>query len=158
MSSDSGGVGKWIAGIIAAIISGVAVYYLTEANKPDPPPRPELPPTFPNSEPSSEPASIEFTVLNELGEIQVSEEVQIYMNGQLVANLIVNQQQVTASAKVKVPKAGSYNYTVLADGIFFDQFGQTYRQQGRGDGVIEVNAGSVFTLAITPHGVRLVPR
>jgi hypothetical protein len=40
MSEHSGGVGKWLAGIVAAVISGVAVFYMTEGRKTDPPPTP----------------------------------------------------------------------------------------------------------------------
>lgn len=43
MSNDGGGF-RWFSGIIATIISGVVVYYLTEGRNPQPP--------QPNSEPS----------------------------------------------------------------------------------------------------------
>lgn len=163
MSSDNFGIGKWVAGITATVVSGVAVYYLTEA-KPKPAPRPDPTPTISPDSSSSLPVeppaaqSVEFTILNELGPGQVSEEVQVYINGQTVATLTVNQQQVTDSAKVELPEAGSYSYTLLADGIFFNQIGQTYRQQARGDGNVEVDEGGVFSLMITPHGVRMVSR
>ncbi len=35
MSDGSNGFWKWVAGIIATIISGVTVYYLTEGASPD---------------------------------------------------------------------------------------------------------------------------
>lgn len=169
MGHDSGGVGKWIAGIVASIISGVAVYYLTVASKqagpiPTSDPTPTVSPSLdlqPSPKLTTPPTSvqpIEFTILNELNPIQVSENVQIYIEGQPVANIVVNQQQVTASAKVQVPKSGIYNYTVLADCVFINQFGQIDRQQGRGDGVIEVSDGSIFMLTITPSGIKLFPR
>jgi hypothetical protein len=71
MSSDNSNMGKWLAGILAAIISGVVVFYLTEgqnsspetvdsqsssqtSSEPEPPADPPEPITDP-SETSSEP-------------------------------------------------------------------------------------------------------
>jgi len=145
MSDQNTGIVKWIAGILATVIAGVIVYYLTEGQRE---------PTIPDRPTEA----VEFTILNQLGPMQVSEDVQVYIEGKLVANLLVNQQQATDSAKIKVSGVGNYAYTILADGVFMNQFSQPYRTQGRGDGVIEVSKGSVFELAMTPHGVRLISR
>jgi hypothetical protein len=143
MSDQNTGFGKWISGILATIIAGVIVFYLTEERRGDPP---------------NPPSRVEFSVLNQLGPMQISEEVKVYIKDKLVANLTVNQQKTTDSARVEVSHVGSYSYTILADGIFQDQFGQSYRTQGQGDGVIEVSKGKVFELTITPYGLRLTPR
>ncbi|MDQ3805255.1 MAG: hypothetical protein M3416_15685 [Acidobacteriota bacterium] len=118
----------------------------------------------PTSRPISDPppsipakSAVAFTITNQLGPTQVSEDVQVYIKGELVANLMVNQDAPTASAEVEVPRSGRYAYTLIADGVF-EQFGLLQRAQGRGDGVIEVEEGGVFTLTLTPHGIRLVPQ
>jgi hypothetical protein len=56
--SEYGGVGKWIAGIIATIISGVAVFYLTEGRKQEPSTPVQIAPLVPKSpEASNSPPS-----------------------------------------------------------------------------------------------------
>jgi hypothetical protein len=162
MSDESGSGGKWLLGVLATVVSGVAIYYLTEGRRPDPPPvvSPNTfvstpAPTVNLSTPT--PEVVEITVTNALGPEQVSEDVQVYIEGRLVANLTVDQQSPKASTKVKVAGPGNYAYTLIADGYFVNQLGQTYRAQGRGDGVIEARQGSVFSLAITPHGLRMIP-
>jgi len=118
-------------------------------------PSPEVEST-PSTEVESTPFT-ELTVLNELAPTQISEDVQVYMNSQLVAQLLVNKQKPTASAKVAVSSFGNYSYSVIADGYFMNSAGQIERYQGRGDGVIEVSQGSIFTITLTEHGLRLVP-
>ena len=102
--------------------------------------------------------NVEFTVVNELGLGQISEDVQIYIEGRLVGELLVDKEHNMVSIKINVSSSGSYPYVILADGVFVNQFGQLYRSRCRGDGVIEVNEGAVFRVALTPHGIRLVPR
>jgi hypothetical protein len=101
---------------------------------------------------------VEFRVEDELGLTQISEDIRILIQDRLAASLPVYQQRPKASATITVPRAGSYTYTVLADSIFEDQFGQIQRDQARGDGVIEVSVESVFGVTYTPHGIRLLPR
>jgi hypothetical protein len=165
MSSESGSAVKWLLGILATVVSSVIVYYLTEGRRPNP--LPEAPPISFNSTPSPSPSNIivvapspevvEITVTNELGPEQVSEDVQVYIEGKLVANLMVDRQRPKTSANIQVARPGNYAYTLIADGVFVNQLGQMYQAQGRGDGVVEVREGSVFTLVITPHGPRMMP-
>ena len=100
---------------------------------------------------------IEFSIWNELPPRQVSEHIQVCIEGRLIAQLVVDQQKPNASVKIRVPNSASYSYTVVADGYFIDQFRQTYHNQARGDGVIEVSDGSIFILMLTPNGLTLVP-
>jgi hypothetical protein len=104
------------------------------------------------------PKQVEFKVVNELAPTQVSEDLRIFVQGQWVADLVIDQKRPTATATITLPHAGSYSYALFAEGIFLDQFGQPQRQQGRGDGVIEVSNESVFAEEITPHGIRLLAR
>ncbi|MCC5614185.1 hypothetical protein LC605_03655 [Nostoc sp. CHAB 5836] len=101
---------------------------------------------------------IEFSIWNELAPRQVSEYIKVYIEGRLIARLVVDEQNPNASVKIRVPNSGSYSYRVLADGHFINQFGQTYHDQAFGDGVLEVSDGSIFILTLTPNGLTLVPR
>jgi hypothetical protein len=155
--------------IVTLLCAAIAAYGAIEAanrstqngsSNPEPSTfNPDPPPTFtPRPAFTPETRSLEFSILNELGSTQVSEDVQVYIEGKLIAQLAVNQQKPTDSVKIRVPNSGNYSYTVIADGYFINQFGQIYRAQGRGDGIIEVREGSIFTLMVTQHGIRLVPR
>jgi hypothetical protein len=165
MSSESGSAVKWLLGILATVVSSVIVYYLTEAWRPNP--LPVVPPISFNSTPLPSPSNIivvapspedvEMTITNTLGPEQVSEDVQVYIEGKLVANLMVDQKRPNASVKIKVARPGNYAYTLSGDAVFVNQLGQMYQAQGRGEGVVEVREGSVFTLVITPHGLRMIP-
>lgn len=51
MSKSDSSVKGWIAGILATVVSGVAIYYLTEGRKSNPEPEP-ITPTSPSTSPS----------------------------------------------------------------------------------------------------------
>ena len=95
--------------------------------------------------------AVTFTITNELGPTQVSEDVQVYIEGRLVANLMVDRDKPVTSTELEVPQAGRYTYTIIADGYFLNEAGQIFRSQGRGDGVIEVSEHSSFAPTITAH-------
>ncbi len=100
---------------------------------------------------------VKFTLVDELGPQQIAENVRIYINDQLAASLLVNQQQTAVSTTVRVPRPGRYAYTIVADTVFVDLFGQMFRQQRQGNGIIEVSEGRVFGCVFTPSGVGLMP-
>ena len=101
---------------------------------------------------------VKFRIDNELDQGQVSEDLRILIDGRLAASLLVNQERSNTSATITVPHEGNYRYTIFAEGIFMNRFGQTRRSRGRGYGVIEVSEESVFVPVITPHGLRLLPK
>lgn len=149
-----GAVGVITAALIT-VVGGVIFVQQKNSNSSSPP---SLYGTgFTNSGTTETQTSLAFTITNVLGNMQISEEAHIYIEGQLKTTLLVNQQKTLVSSRIEVPKAGSYRYTVVADGVFADQYGQPYRSQGRGDGVIEVRDGSKFKLEATQHGIRITP-
>jgi S1-C subfamily serine protease len=114
--------------------------------------------TAPPVENSSEP--FECTIVDTVSPPQLSENVQIYLQGQLVADLLVNPQRPVSSAKIKVGGEGTYSYTIVAGGVWLNQFGQTQViPPGRSDGTVYIKRGSIFDLVLEPpYGVKLVPR
>jgi len=132
----------------------VPVFYLTSLLNSEVAVRVVAPPMQDSSEP------FDFTVVDTLSPPQLSEEVMIYLEGQLVAQLVVNRQTPVASAKIKVAAEGSYRYTIVAGGVWMNQFGQAQViPAGKSEGVVSVKRGNVFDLALEPpYGVRLVPR
>lgn len=112
-------------------------------------------PSSSDTAPKNEEISIK--ILNRLGPQQIAEEIQIFIEGRLAGNLLVDQQNTLDSAKIKVPAIGSCNYTIVASGVFMGPFGP-YRANGRGDGMIEVEEGNEFEVTKTLNGLRLIPR
>jgi hypothetical protein len=104
----------------------------------------------------AEQRAVTFIMLDELGQGQVSEEVKVYIEGRLVADLLVNLDRARSSVDVRVPRPGSYRYQIQASGIFLNQFGQPYPGEGAGEGLIDVEDGAVFAVELTPHGIKLI--
>jgi hypothetical protein len=146
MTHNGHGTARWVSGIFGSIVAAVSIYYLTEGREPVS----SVPATVPVPE-----RRVGFRIVNQLGPNQVSEEVQVYVGGEPLTTLSVNQNYPEASANVSLPRPGEYAYTLIADGVFINEYGQTWREQARGDGTINVREDEVFALTVTPHGIRL---
>lgn len=163
MSDEKSGFGKWLAGILAAVISGVILYHLTDKQTPSPPPvviqtAQADPITAPVPAPQPKPVQFKVTDNLNLAIGQISEEVKVYIANDLVANLTVDQNNLADTATVEVPSSGRYSYKVLVNAYFVNQYGQTYPGQVAGEGIINVSRGSSFEVMLTPYGVKLEPR
>ena len=158
MSDEKSGLGKWLAGILAAVISGVILYHLTDKKTPPQPPV-VIQTAKADPVPAPQPKPVKFKLVDNLDVAagQVSEDVKVYIDGKLVADLSVNQSNLTDSTTVEVPKPGNYSYS-LSSQVYVNQYGQLYPIQASGEGVIKVSEGSVFEFMYTPHGIKLEPR
>jgi hypothetical protein len=88
---------------------------------------------------------VEFTLIDDLGQGEVSEQVSILIDGKDVGNLTVNQDYPHSKLMVTVPHAGQHGYTVDATSIFSDAQGR-FRYIGAGQGMIDVQRGKTYSL------------
>ena len=96
-------------------------------------------------------SSIDFMVYDQLGESQISEQVSVFIDGNFVGTLTVNEDYPNSVINVTVPTAGSHSYTLDAQAIFYDQ-GQAFEYSGAGQGMIDVEEGDEFDLAASISG------
>jgi len=88
---------------------------------------------------------VEFTLTDELGSGEVSEQVVVLLNGKNIGNLTVDAAYPQTSMKVAEPAPGPYSYTVESTAIFLDG-SNTVSYTGAGQGMINVQNGKVYSL------------
>jgi hypothetical protein len=143
MSGRNGGRALlgWMAGIISAIIAGLAVTWLTTNEGPAGQPKAE--PTAVAYTPA---ASVDFLIVDELGASQLTEQVAVVIAGRSVGTLTVDVVHRTASLTVTVPTAGTYEYEVRSTTVFQDNNGDAFELTGVGHGQLRVSAGRSFAV------------
>lgn len=94
---------------------------------------------------------VTFTIHDELGDNQVSEQVTIVIDGRVVGTLAVDRQYPSGMITVTVPEAGQHTYTVEARAVF-DHEGELFELAGAGQGAISVGEGRQFRLAGSQTG------
>jgi hypothetical protein len=103
-------------------------------------------PTIAQASVGATPAPIDFTIHDQCGENQVSEQVTVLIDGRMVGNLSVNEQYSNASLTVTVPRPGRYSYTVESAAVF-NVDGYRREMRGAGQGMIAVDSGKQYDLA-----------
>ena len=88
---------------------------------------------------------VEFTITDQLGESELSEQATILVDGKNVGNLTVNEQYPNSRLLVSVPTPGQHSYTVEAAAVFDDQ-GTPVQYNGAGQGMIQVQGGNTYFL------------
>ncbi|HWY20082.1 MAG TPA: hypothetical protein VNX26_02620 [Candidatus Acidoferrum sp.] len=88
---------------------------------------------------------VEFTLVDDLGQGEVSEQVTVLMDGKDLGNLTVNQDYPHSKLRVTVPHPGQHSYTIEATTIFAGPQGQ-FRYDGAGQGMIDVQRGKTYSL------------
>jgi len=113
---------------------------------PSPAPMPLISTPIPSSPPSEPATPIDFTIRDELGDDQVSEQVTVVIDGRVVGTLTINQHYRNSMVSVTVPRPGQYSYTVEATAVFAGEDGE-FQYTGAGQGMIDVTSGRSFRLA-----------
>jgi hypothetical protein len=129
----------WLAGITAAVISGVLVVVLTN--------EPAQPQTPPPTEPYSGGQSIDFAITDQLGEGQISERISVTVNGRMVGTLTVDTVHTNGSVTVTLPSAGTYDYLLKASMVIEDSYGDPVAVTGYGTGTLQASNGRSFAVA-----------
>lgn len=89
--------------------------------------------------------AVEFNLIDDLGQGEVSEQVTLLMDGKDVGNLTVNQDYPHSKIRITVPHSGMHSYTAEATAVFNTQQGQ-FRYTGAGQGMIDVERGKTYSL------------
>jgi hypothetical protein len=90
--------------------------------------------------------SVDFTIHDELGDGQVSEQVEILLNGRRVGAISVNEHFPTSEITVTVPSEGRYSYIAEAAAVFTSE-GNDFEVYGTGLGMIDIEPDKKFRLA-----------
>jgi hypothetical protein len=88
---------------------------------------------------------VEFFLTDQLGDDEVSEQVTVLIDGKDVGDLTVNQNYPSSKIRVSVPQTGQHSYTAEATAVFDDQ-GTSFEYTGVGQGMINVQAGKIYSL------------
>jgi hypothetical protein len=99
-------------------------------------------PKEPNATP---PSPVDFTIQDELGELQITEQITVHIDGRMVGTLTVDAVHPTSTVTVTVPEPGRYNYTLESSTTFDLENGPT-EIPGHGRGQIDVKDGSAFSV------------
>jgi len=94
--------------------------------------------------PQDEP--VDFTLTDQLGDGELSEQITVLVDGRNVGNLTVNQDYPNSRLMVTVPKPGQHSYTVEAVAVFNVQ-GTAVQYAGAGQGMINVRQGKTYFLS-----------
>jgi len=86
---------------------------------------------------------VDFTLTDELGDDELSEQVTILVDGKDVGNLTVNQDYPNSRLMVTVPRPGQHSYTAEAVAVFNSQ-GTQVQYAGAGQGMIDVRQGKTY--------------
>lgn len=98
-------------------------------------------------------SAVTFTIYDQLGDHQLSEQVTILLDGKIIGNLTVNEDFLYSEMSVTVPAPGPYTYTVEATARFLDATtGEEFYYTGAGQGTIQVDHGKSFTIAGSVSG------
>ena len=96
-------------------------------------------------QPEAREQSVDFSLTDQLGDGELSEQVTVLMDGKNVGNLTVNDEYPNSQLRVTVPNAGPHSYTAEATAIFNVQ-GQRVQYNGAGQGMINVQQGKTYSL------------
>src|SRR4051812_31713348 len=116
---------------VAATIAGAVLVLASIGSRPDasgPPPQADR-------------RGVTFTVEDHLGDGQISEQVELIIDGQLKGTLSVNADYPHSNLTVTVSEPGRYSFSVRAAARFVDRPDEYV---GVGQGVLNISAGKRF--------------
>lgn len=94
---------------------------------------------------------VDFTVIDDLGRQQISEQITLLIDGKNVGNLTVNQEYPHSSITVNVSKPGQHSFHAEAAAVF-NENGIRVEYPGAGQGMIDVQPGKTYSLRGTKSG------
>jgi hypothetical protein len=135
---------------IAFLVLGIVGFQKANAGVlPAPPasasPEPRNVPVVPTENPGPPAAPLDFTVSDQLGDGQITEQIRVHIDGRLVGTLTVDAAHPHSTVTVTVPRPGRYSYELASQSTFILD-GETVELPGRGSGEIEVTAGKAVEL------------
>lgn len=131
-TSVIGGIFAVIAAVCTAVISCYATITASGINK-----------IF-NPGPKS---SASIIIYDELGSDQISETIDLYIDGTKRGSVIVDQDRTEDSMTITMP-VGRYSYMITAEAVFSDE--NTY--YGTGQGIVEIADGKEYDIVSSFSG------
>lgn len=108
-----------------------------------------------------DPKPVEFTVYDQLGDSQITEQVTLLIDGKMKGQLTVDLKNPKTMLTIMLPEKGRYSYTIEASTTIQVQ-GTYYERSGAGQGMIDASSGKEFEVAgdpgTDPFVVSLVER
>lgn len=95
---------------------------------------------------------VHFTVHDDLGDTQVSEQVSVIVDGRHVGDLTINGDFPTSNLDISVDQPGRHDYTLGASSEELAADGSVVERDGTGQGTIMVEAGESFHVEYADSG------
>ncbi|HKD80888.1 MAG TPA: hypothetical protein VKH81_14420 [Candidatus Angelobacter sp.] len=146
----AGRVVSTVAGVFFVVL-GLGLESSDAASKKVEPEKPAYAQPMPSVQPPEQPSPVEFTVYDHLDGNQVTEQVTVLIDGKVKGQLTVDQHNQESMIAITVPSRGRYSYTVQSKTVV-SQAGGLYEYEGTGQGMINVEDGKRFNLALTTSG------
>jgi hypothetical protein len=137
-----GRIARLVSGITGVIFLLVGIGATTLA---DPRPAEATPTTSVESTGQTTSTPIDFTVRDELGPDQITEQITVHIDGRMVGTLTVDAVHPDATVTVTVPKPGQYDYSLDSRSTFDLDSGPT-EISGHGAGTINVREGASLSV------------
>jgi hypothetical protein len=144
-------VGRVARAAAAVVGSLLLLFAIPSSAYSDDPPMPTIttspPPTTP-SQPIETPVprTVDFTIQDELGDNQITEQIKVHVDGRLVGTLTVDVAHPRASLTVTVTSPGRHSYTLSSLTVFEFDDGTVEEISGYGHGHVDVSEGKVFAV------------
>lgn len=87
-----------------------------------------------------------FTIRNQLGEAQISEQVRVVIDDKLVGSITVSPEHPSSEISIATPQEGRYSYQLSVTAYFRDEKGNYFEHSGLGSGYINVRSGKIFSI------------
>jgi len=141
---------KWLAGVVATVVSGLIIYSLTTGGGT----RPDLPPLGLPSHAAPAPITISYHLRNMEESLAV-----VNINGREAGRLYVDKSRPRSSIDITLPRSGTYEYSVQARNMIREIVDDTGFElplinDVYGRGTIEVEAGKEFILTTNTLQLR----
>ena len=104
------------------------------------------------SEPSPSPTAVEFTVVDELGNFEVGETVDIFFQGHPQGTLTVTRDSPRDSQTFTTSRTGTFDYELVAVIYFYDSNQNPQKVTVSGQGTIRISDGDTFHVWLTQEG------
>jgi hypothetical protein len=94
---------------------------------------------------------VSFTITDNLGDVQVSEQLVVYLNGRKMGTIGINRNSQSDYLPLEVPP-GNYDYQLDAEYTYVDDSGNLQRDRASGHGTIFVSEGVKFAVDTVGSG------
>jgi hypothetical protein len=98
--------------------------------------------------------TVRFVIRDELGDDQVSEQVNVVFDGRHVGDLTVNSEYPDSQLELAVKGADRHDYTISASSVEYDADGNTVSRDGSGQGSLVPEAGASYHVEFGQSGDR----